>query len=159
MGYVNWGFDSSFSLITGNVLFYRHGQTGYVNDRTWHHLCGKWANRDGVVKLFVDGENKLTGDKSIHGMIPGSGKFIVGQDQDVIGGAFDRAQSFIGEMTHLYIWNADLEDSVITSLSMHCKEYPHPGYIVGWADFGQGLHGNVTRRNNSRCVTKYDMLP
>ena len=112
-----------------------------------------------MAKLFVDGECKLTGDRSIHGVISGSGKFILGQDQDVIGGAFNREQSFIGEITHLYIWNTDLEDSVITSLSMRCKENPHPGYIVEWADFAQGLHGNVTRRNNSRCVTKHDMLP
>ena len=152
------GFEDNHTLITINVLFYRHGQTGYVNDRAWHHLCGRWADSDGVVKLFVDGECKLTGDRSIHGVISGSGKFIVGQDQDVMGGAFNREQSFIGEMTHLYIWNTDLEDSVVTSLSMSCKENPLPGYIVGWADFAQGLHGNVTRRNNSRCVTKHDML-
>ena len=146
-------------ILIFTVLFHRQGQTGYVNDRTWHHLCGKWADHGGVAKLFVDGECKLTGDRSIHGVISGSGKFILGQDQDVIGGAFNREQSFIGEITHLYIWNTDLEDSVITSLSMRCKENPHPGYIVEWADFAQGLHGNVTRRNNSRCVTKHDMLP
>lgn len=122
-------------------------------------MCGRWADSDGVVKLFVDGERKLTGDRSIHGVISGSGKFTLGQDQDVMGGAFNQEQSFIGEMTHLYIWNTDLKDSVVTSLSMSCKENPLPGYIVGWADFAQGLHGNVTRRNNSRCVTKHDILP
>ena len=122
-------------------------------------MCGKWADHEGVVKLFVDGKCKLTGGRSIHGVIPGSGKFILGQDQDTIGEAFDHEQSFVGEMSHLYLWNIHLEDSVITSLSMRCKEYPLPGYIVGWSDFAQGIHGNVTRRNNSRCITKQDMLP
>ena len=141
-----------------SILFYRHGQTGSYDDRAWHHVCGTWADREGLVKLFVDGECKLIGNRSIHGVIPGSGKFILGQDQDSLGGGFDREQSFIGEMSHLYLWNTDLEDSVITSLSMRCKEHPHPGYIVGWSDLAQGLHGNIMRRNNSRCVTKQDMI-
>ena len=138
--------------------FYRHSHTGTYNDRVWHQMCGKWTDSDGFVHLFVDGELQIRGDTTIHGVIPGNGKLILGQDQDTFGGAFDREQSFVGEMSHLYLWNTDLEDSVIKSLSMHCKEYPHPGYILRWSDFSTGINGNITKRDNSRCVTKQDVL-
>ncbi|CAH3143394.1 unnamed protein product [Porites evermanni] len=137
-----------------------HGHTGTFEDKTWHHLCGTWANHDGVVRLFIDGDCKLTSNRTIHGVIPGTGKLILGQDQDIMGGAFDYQQSFVGEMSHLYIWNTDLGTSVISTLSMHCKEHPYPGYIVRWSDFTEaGIHGNITKRNNSRCLTSQDMLP
>lgn len=135
-----------------------HSHTGTYNDRVWHQMCGKWTDSDGFVHLFVDGELQIRGDTTIHGVIPGTGKLILGQDQDTFGGAFDREQSFVGEMSHLYLWNTDLEDSVIKSLSMHCKEYPHPGYILKWSDFSTGINGNITKRDNSRCVTKQDVL-
>ena len=141
-------------------FFSSHGHTGTFEDKTWHHLCGTWANHDGVVRLFIDGDCKLTSDRNIHGVIPGTGKLILGQDQDIMGGAFDYQQSFVGEMSHLYIWNTDLGTSVISTLSMHCKEHPYPGYIVRWSDFTEaGIHGNITKRNNSRCLTGQDMLP
>lgn len=125
----------------------------------WHHMCGTWADSYGVARLFVDGAVKLIGRKSVHGVISGTGKLILGQDQDTPGGAFDHQQGFVGEMTHLYLWNSELESAAIFSLSIHCKEHPHPGYIVQWSDFSHGINGNISRRNNSRCVTKQDMLP
>ena len=121
-------------------------------------MCGTWADRDGVPRLFVDGVCKLTGNRTVQGLIPGTGKLILGQDQDIMGGAFDHQQSFVGEMSHLYLWNTDLGSRVIGSLSLRCKEHPHLGYIVEWSDFSQGINGNIRRRNISRCVTKQDML-
>jgi len=153
-------FLSSSGLFRFLVLNQQtHGPTGTFDDKLWHHVCGTWADHDGVVRLFVDGDCKLVSNQTNHGLIPGTGKLILGQDQDIMGGAFDLQQSFVGEMSHLYIWNTDLGNSVISTLSMLCKAHPHPGYIVEWFDFTQGIHGNITRRNNSRCVTKQDMLP
>lgn len=59
------------------IYIYRYGEIGFVNDRIWYYLCGKWVDGD-VVKLFVDGENKLIGDKLIYGVIFGFGKFVLG---------------------------------------------------------------------------------
>ena len=112
-------------------------------------MCGTWTDHDGVVRLLVDGDCKLVSNQTIHGLIPGTGKLILGQHQDImgLGGAFDLQQRFVGEISYLYIWNIDLGNSVIFSLSMHCKE--HPEYIVERSDFMQGIHGNIARRNNS----------
>ncbi|KAJ7360386.1 Pentaxin [Desmophyllum pertusum] len=74
-----------------------HGQTGSYDDRAWHHVCGTWADREGLVKLFVDGEFKLIGNRSIRGAIPGSGKFILGQDQDSLGGALIGSRVLLGK--------------------------------------------------------------
>lgn len=95
---------------------------------------------------------------AIHGMISGTGKLVLGQDQDIVGGGFDYHQSFVGELSHLYLWNTDLGSSVISRLSIVCKEDPHPRYIVEWSEFMKGINGNVTRRDQSRCVTKRRLL-
>ncbi|KAK2569260.1 hypothetical protein P5673_006167 [Acropora cervicornis] len=36
--------------------------------------------------------------------------------------------------------------------------FPHPRYIVEWFEFMKGINGNVTRRDQSRCVTKQRLL-
>ena len=117
----------------------RHGQTGTFHDKAWHHVCGTWADNDGIVRLFIDGTCKFSGDMAIHGMISGTGKLVLGQDQDILGGGFDYHQSFVGELSHLYLWNTDLGSSEISRLSIVCKEDPHPRYIVEWFEFMKGI--------------------
>lgn len=117
----------------------RHGQTSTFHDKAWHHVYGTWADNDGIVRLFIDGTCKFSGDMAIHGMSSGTGKLVLGQDQDILGGGFDYHQSFVGELSHLYLWNTDLGSSEISRLSIVCKEDPHPRYIVEWFEFMKGI--------------------
>lgn len=56
----------------------------------------------------------------------------MGQDQDSYGGGFEKAQSFVGEMTGVNIWNYVMSAVEISSLAKSC--------LTG--------EGNVVNRSN-----------
>ncbi|KAK3717316.1 hypothetical protein QZH41_011554 [Actinostola sp. cb2023] len=128
------------------------GFTGTLDDDRWHHVCTTWESQTGHAQVFIDG--LLTINKTdIHtnGQIAAGGKLALGQDQDTIGGGFDVLQSFVGELAHVYLWDTALTPEIIMDMARVCKEFPYPGHVVEWANFGANLHGEVTRRNISRC--------
>ena len=50
-------------------------------------------------------------------MVNPNGLLVIGQDQDNVGGGFDRRQSFSGLISQFNIWNASLEDFHIENLA------------------------------------------
>jgi hypothetical protein len=128
------------------------GEIGTLDDEIWHHVSATWENTVGHARVFIDGVLKLNKKGiALHTSITGGGKLVLGQDQDTLGGGFDVRQSFAGELAHVYFWNTALSAEIITDMSRVCKEFPFPGHVVGWEDFGGDLYGEVSRRNLSRC--------
>ena len=87
----------------------------------------------------------------------GGGYFIIGQEQDIPNGGFDVEQTFVGEISHFYLWPSIMTETVIMEMARVCKERPHPGHVLSWADFSI-LHGDVQRRNQSACMSQGDVL-
>ncbi|KXJ26646.1 sushi, von Willebrand factor type A, EGF and pentraxin domain-containing protein 1 [Exaiptasia diaphana] len=129
------------------------GFPGLLDDDRWHHVLATWQSVTGQAQVFIDGDLKITDNGGINtgNTIQGGGKVVLGLDQDSLGGGFDVEQSFVGELTHVYLWNTVLSTDVIFNMARVCREFPHPDHVVGWADFGSNLNGEVTRRNISRC--------
>lgn len=115
-------------------------------------MCATWENTAGTAQIFIDGNLKITKTGILtSGVIKSGGKLVLGLDQDLVGGGFDIDQSFVGELAHVYLWNTALTADIITNMTRVCREFPHPGHVVGWSSFGANLNGGVTRRNFSRC--------
>uniref|UniRef100_H0Z9W7 Adhesion G protein-coupled receptor D2 n=1 Tax=Taeniopygia guttata TaxID=59729 RepID=H0Z9W7_TAEGU len=83
-------------------------------DGQWHHFCVTWQQENGTWAIYADGKRRA----SASGLCPvgpsapqaifGQGTFIIGQDQDSLGGTFRAKESFSGNITDLHIWQKAL---------------------------------------------------
>lgn len=141
-----------FIAVKFSFFFHSDGQVKHLDDDLWHHVAATWDSVTGHAQVFFDGVQTLNKTNlPLNTNIAAGGKIVLGQDQDILGGGFDIQQTFAGGLTHVYLWDTALSADVITQMSRVCKEFPHPGHVVGWKDFDGSLHGEVLRRNLSRC--------
>ncbi|XP_016388375.1 neuronal pentraxin-1-like [Sinocyclocheilus rhinocerous] len=121
-----------------------------LTDSKWHHLCITWSTRDGMWEAYLDGVKRGSGENLSpwHPIKPG-GVFILGQEQDTLGGRFDATQSFVGEMSDLQLWSRVLTSTEIynqASCSSHLT-----GDVITWSESMVELHGGVTKYPFDPC--------
>ena len=75
------------------------------------------------------------------------GIFIIGEEQDEMGGSFTPTESFFGDMSQLNVWKRVLSSNEIYDLSMSCKHAE--GDVLAWADFSEQSHGNIMKTPTS----------
>ncbi|NXO50118.1 AGRD2 protein, partial [Aramus guarauna] len=79
-------------------------------DGQWHHFCVTWQQENGTWAIYADGKRRASASglcavgPSSPQAIYGQGTFIIGQDQDSLGGTFREKESFSGNITDLHIW-------------------------------------------------------
>ncbi|NXK51899.1 AGRD2 protein, partial [Chauna torquata] len=79
-------------------------------DGQWHHFCVTWQQENGTWAIYADGKRRASASGlcavglSAPQAIYGQGTFIIGQDQDSLGGTFRAKESFSGNITDLHIW-------------------------------------------------------
>uniref|UniRef100_A0A8B9F7F7 Adhesion G protein-coupled receptor D2 n=1 Tax=Amazona collaria TaxID=241587 RepID=A0A8B9F7F7_9PSIT len=78
-------------------------------DGQWHHFCVTWQQENGTWAIYADGKRRASASGlcavgSAPQAIYGQGTFIIGQDQDSLGGSFKEKESFSGNITDLHIW-------------------------------------------------------
>ncbi|NXI34290.1 AGRD2 protein, partial [Galbula dea] len=79
-------------------------------DGQWHHFCVTWQQGNGTWAIYADGKRRASAsglcavEPSAPQAIYGQGTFIIGQDQDSLGGTFKEKESFSGNITDLHIW-------------------------------------------------------
>lgn len=74
---------------------------------------------------------------------------MVGQEQDMLGGQFSQAESFIGKVTNLDIWDRVLEPNEIIHLFQTCNTYY--GNILFWGEFRNYMQGDVQIEPSPFC--------
>ncbi|XP_071394628.1 neuronal pentraxin-2-like [Centroberyx affinis] len=121
-----------------------------LSDGKWHHVCVTWSTRDGQWEVFQDGVQRGSGENlsAWHPIRPG-GVFILGQEQDTLGGRFDATQSFVGEISDLHMWSHVLSASDIYSLAS-CGSHLS-GDVIAWSETEVELHGGVTKYPFDPC--------
>ena len=82
--------------------------------------------------------------------IPGGGTWVLGQDQDYVGGGFDVSQMMLGEMTEVNIWDKVFSYEEIREFSISCQSKLQ-GNVKSWNDFLAGVKGNVRIVPKSTC--------
>uniref|UniRef100_A0A8C9XNI6 Si:dkey-14o18.2 n=1 Tax=Sander lucioperca TaxID=283035 RepID=A0A8C9XNI6_SANLU len=125
---IEWGSNPMELLINDKVKAVTMPIT--MTDGKWHHVCMTWTTRDGVWEAYQDGVKKGSGQNlsAWHPIKPG-GTFILGQEQDTVGGRFDVTQSFMGELSDLQFWSRVLTPNEIYSQAT-CG-----GHLIGDDDF------------------------
>ncbi|KAG7166367.1 Neuronal pentraxin-2-like 8 [Homarus americanus] len=100
--------------------------------RSWAHFCFLYQLNDASWTIYLNGERRAEG--SFPGPttpLEGGGAFVIGQEQDSLGGGFQRDQSFCGEITHLNIWSRTLDHHTLTQV-WSC-EGGQPGDLLSWS--------------------------
>uniref|UniRef100_A0A8C0UQ44 Adhesion G protein-coupled receptor D2 n=1 Tax=Cyanistes caeruleus TaxID=156563 RepID=A0A8C0UQ44_CYACU len=88
-------------------------------DGQWHHFCVTWQQENGTWAIYADGKRRASASglcsagPSAPQVIFGQGTFIIGQDQDSLGGTFRAKESFSGNITDLHIWQKVLSTEQI----------------------------------------------
>uniref|UniRef100_A0A3P8USY9 Neuronal pentraxin-2-like n=1 Tax=Cynoglossus semilaevis TaxID=244447 RepID=A0A3P8USY9_CYNSE len=115
-----------------------------LSDGQRHHVCVTWSTRDGQWEAYQDGVQRGAGNNlSPWRPIKPGGVFILGQEQDILGGRFDATQSFVGEMSDVHMWSHVLSATDIHSLAS-CGSYLR-GDVIAWSDTEVELHGGVSK--------------
>ncbi|KAG8141794.1 hypothetical protein E2320_006472 [Naja naja] len=86
----------------------------FRTDPHWHHVCVTWKQPNGTWVLYADGKQKASASGlAASRAIDGHGMFIIGQDQDSLGGAFKEKESFSGNLTDLQVWGRFLSQEQV----------------------------------------------
>lgn len=86
---------------------------------------------------------------SISAIFLGGGVFVLGQEQDRLGGGFHTLESFIGEIAFLNLWPQMMSDDEILNLSQSCG---HPeDALINWPAFLAGKTGDVRKETVHFC--------
>nr|XP_033818315.1 adhesion G-protein coupled receptor D2 isoform X3 [Geotrypetes seraphini]XP_033818316.1 adhesion G-protein coupled receptor D2 isoform X3 [Geotrypetes seraphini]XP_033818317.1 adhesion G-protein coupled receptor D2 isoform X3 [Geotrypetes seraphini] len=104
----------------------------FRSDGQWHHFCVTWRKWNGSSEIYVDGKKKASakGLSSFQDIYK-EGIFIIGQDQDTLGGTFKEKESFSGNITDLNIWVKVLtEDQIERVRSCYSIDQD---LIFGWS--------------------------
>ncbi|XP_066283061.1 adhesion G protein-coupled receptor L2-like [Branchiostoma lanceolatum] len=121
-----------------------------VLDGRWHAICTTWQNTDGAWGIYVDGVLNIsnsglsTGEK-----VSTRGTWILGQDQDSLGGGFDRKQAFSGEMSRVNLWDSVLSPTEIgTNWTTFCS---HQGNVINWTNTEVHVFGDASFAQYDHC--------
>ena len=112
-------------------------------DKHWHHVCVTWTNNGGELKVYTDGSLIKAKTECRSGdVIHGGGVLVIGQDQDKVGGDFVAAQSLVGLMSHLNLWNFVLRSFALADMAEGFGT--EKGNTVAWKDIVRSqMYGQV----------------
>jgi parallel beta-helix repeat protein len=104
-----------------------------LSENVWTHLVVTWRSSDGNITLWKDGILKYTGILSTGLTLDIKGSLVLGQDQDVVGGAFgDGSQSFDGILDEVRILTSVLNQSEIQADNNSLGSYPARDGTIAW---------------------------
>ena len=132
-----------FVFIFVFIFFFSFTSTNLYDD-TWQHVCLTWENTQGVTKLYKDGQftGQVTNNATKNYTLKAGGALVLGQEQDSIGGGFNRKQTLHGRLASINMWDKVLSESDIAAQYTNCS-VPH-GSVFNWSVFKSLTRGNVT---------------
>ncbi|KAL9972418.1 hypothetical protein ACROYT_G018717 [Oculina patagonica] len=108
----------------------------------WNHVCFTWSNTNGDYQFYKDGLLVGSGTGfNVGGTIKSGGTTVIGQDQDSLGGGFQKDESFVGYVTQVNVWGVVLSESDIVAQYSDCLVTE--GSVTWWSEFKNGVHGGV----------------
>ncbi|MEP3479784.1 MAG: cadherin domain-containing protein [Fuerstiella sp.] len=95
-----------------------------------HTVAMTWDGSTGQVQFYVDGQF-VDSASGVFGMLVGT-EFVLGQDQDTVGGAFDPAETFSGVFHDVRIFSDVRTDSELASSYQSQLPFDESGLVVNW---------------------------
>ncbi|XP_019624993.1 PREDICTED: uncharacterized protein LOC109470471 [Branchiostoma belcheri] len=118
-----------------------------VWDGEWHTVCTTWRSSDGAWQFYVDGDLTASGSGfRVGGRVRRGGTWILGQDQDRVGGGFEASQSFIGELSEVNLWDRVLSPAEIAA------DCSYHGNVIDWDTTNIRVFGEASRADYHRCA-------
>uniref|UniRef100_A0A8C5QK53 Pentraxin family member n=1 Tax=Leptobrachium leishanense TaxID=445787 RepID=A0A8C5QK53_9ANUR len=113
----------------------------------WKHTCVSWDSDSGVIQLWVNGKvyPRKVSNKGF--TIPSPASIILGQEQDSYGGGFDAGQSFVGEISEVYMWDYVLTPEDIKQVQVNDKI----GNFLSWTSLSYEIKGDVLVQPKLQC--------
>ncbi|XP_055618198.1 sushi, von Willebrand factor type A, EGF and pentraxin domain-containing protein 1-like [Toxorhynchites rutilus septentrionalis] len=143
----------TFTDYSGFVLYIsgEHVVTNvFINDGHWHFICLSWISQMGLYEIYLDGELHTTGYGLSSGKaIEGNGLFVIGQEQDSLGGDFSESESFVGRLSYLDLWSRALSGFEFQQLYYTCQ--PYQGDMIRWTDLKTKIVGTVKIQRSEFC--------
>ncbi|XP_053975953.1 sushi, von Willebrand factor type A, EGF and pentraxin domain-containing protein 1-like [Hylaeus volcanicus] len=155
LSYATRHYDNAFTLTDYNgLVIYINGQKVVtdikVNDGYWHFICITWENGNGSWNAFMDGFLRDNGTRlAKRSTVQGNGTFVIGQEQDRVGGGFSESESFLGKLTLLDIWSTVLTAEDVKRLFSTCEKYH--GNVVAWSQMQEHVRGDVAILSSPFC--------
>ncbi|XP_008321334.1 C-reactive protein-like [Cynoglossus semilaevis] len=110
-------------------------------DNTWHSLCVTWESDNGLSQVWLDGKASVKKFITSGAPINGATNTILGQEQDAYGGGFDAAQSFVGMISDVHMWDHVLTPTEIQRYMKH--KYFTAGNVFSWRSLEYEIVGNI----------------
>ncbi|XP_050300407.1 sushi, von Willebrand factor type A, EGF and pentraxin domain-containing protein 1-like [Anthonomus grandis grandis] len=164
VSYANKFTDNAFTLTdyTGLVFYInkQHVVTDVVlNDGFWHHVCSMWSSDNGAYQIFVDGAMVKNGiDLAPYTQIEADGYFVIGQEQDSLGGRFSQSESFVGNLAYVDVWSRVLTFEEILAHQNDCNDVIS-GDVYAWAEVADHIYGNIQQLPSHFCQICEDPEP
>ncbi|XP_041901119.1 mucosal pentraxin-like isoform X1 [Corvus kubaryi] len=104
------------------------------------HVCASWESSTGIVRFWFNGKPwpRKGLQRGYTVGVPAS--ILLGQDQDSFGGRFNDQQSFMGEISSVYMWDMGISTSEVKA-AMYNR--PNETPIFGWRNFPYKIVGEV----------------
>lgn len=83
--------------------------------------------------------------------------FSLGQDANVLFGAANIVESFVGELSQFNVYNHVLTEMEIRTLGNFSKCNTAFGNVLAWSQVPLRTRGDVHIRNNSHCLGMYSI--
>uniref|UniRef100_A0A8P4GDB4 Pentraxin 4, long n=1 Tax=Dicentrarchus labrax TaxID=13489 RepID=A0A8P4GDB4_DICLA len=128
-------------LVLYGYPVYRRLPVSLLLDARWHHLCVVWSSIQGRFWHYIDRRLASSGSNFGKGWeIPGGGSVVLGQEQDTVGGGFDPAEGFAGQVAGFRVWNRVLGPSEVEGVA-EGRGVPR-GVVLDMEDIKE-VHGEV----------------
>ncbi|XP_048360057.1 serum amyloid P-component-like [Sphaerodactylus townsendi] len=105
----------------------------------WESVCVAWSSTTGIVQLWIDRMPRPRKGLSKDYAITTDLVMMLGQEQDSYGGSLDEKQSFVGEITDVYMWDSVLPPEQLRSIWR--KIVPAP--VLNWTALNFEIKGYV----------------
>ncbi|NXH89321.1 MPTX protein, partial [Edolisoma coerulescens] len=104
------------------------------------HVCASWESSTGIARFWFNGKPwpRKGLQKGYRVGVPAS--ILLGQDQDSFGGGFEAQQSFVGEISSVYMWDEGISTS---GVRMAMYDQPEQTPLFGWRNFPYQIMGEV----------------
>ncbi|XP_066283060.1 uncharacterized protein [Branchiostoma lanceolatum] len=113
-----------------------------VWDGEWHAICATWRSSNGAWQIYSDGVLRRSRSGLKTGKtVRSGGTWILGQDQDSVGGGFEEDQAFSGELSQVNLWDRVLSPAEIaTNWTVSCNNH---GNVINWTAIDIDVFGNA----------------
>ncbi|NWU29887.1 SAMP protein, partial [Dyaphorophyia castanea] len=104
------------------------------------HVCVSWESSTGIVQFWFNGKPWLRKGLQRGYTVGVPASIVLGQEQDSFGGGFDTQQSFVGEISSVYMWDTGISASAVRAAML---DFPEKAPLFGWRNFPYKIVGEV----------------